>query len=86
MDKFIASIEVVDGRSFRASAGTDEAEARRLCAKFLIALRNVRTVGLLRNGLLVDVFDGEWMTDVEDRYWQSMADECFVRGGVEQGG
>ena len=77
MDKFIISVELRSGKSYRMAVPADEAVARG-AAESALWRHAACSVGLLRNGLLIDVFDGEWMTDVEDRYWRSMADECMV--------
>lgn len=70
---FTASIEPVNGRAYiyGAHLGTDEAVARK-CCEDLMALcfdrhggpMTVRTIGLIKDGALFDVFDGDgWDSD-----------------------
>jgi hypothetical protein len=66
MGPFILSIEPVAGPTYRHGfhLGTDEAVARKFAEDVFGALP-VRTVALIRDQRIVDVFDGHW----DSSYW-----------------
>ncbi len=62
---FVLSIESLDGevRIHGFHLGTDEAVAREIAAEMWGSTRELRTVALMRDGRIVDVFDGRWSSD-----------------------
>jgi hypothetical protein len=80
MGPFILSIEPVAGPTYRHGfhLGTDEAVARQIAEETYRSLRRhpgtvcaVRTVALIRDERLVDVFDGRW----DSSYWWNLDEE-----------
>ena len=46
--------------------GTMEAMARQLAEEQFYARQDIRTVALIRNRRILDVFDGKWLSDCDD--------------------
>jgi hypothetical protein len=46
--------------------GTMEVVARQLAEEQFYARRDIRTVALIRNRRILDVFDGKWLSDSAD--------------------
>ena len=67
MNPFLLSLEMLDGtvRRHGFHLGTDEGVARRIVEEAWSARRDLRSLALLRDGRLFDVFDGSWSSDQE---------------------
>ncbi len=62
MSPFILSIEPFDGAVYRHPyhLGTIEMVACQIAEEIFAARRNIRTIALIRDRKIVDVFDGKW--------------------------
>ena len=84
MSVFLASIETTTKGTFTHGyhLGTDERVAR-ACAEQLLGLKwsaalgwfDVRTVGLMRDGQLIDTFDGDWSSVMLDTMYAEYLDD-----------
>jgi hypothetical protein len=85
MNPFVLSIEPTEGKTFVHGfhLGTDERLARKIAEETFTARNGAainhpsmwtRTVALMRDGAIVDVFDGRWKSDVDEEADQWFAD------------
>ena len=64
-DTITMSIEPIDGPAYQHGfhLGTIESIARQIVEETFAARRDVRTIALIRDRRILDVFDGTWDSD-----------------------